>query len=47
MTCFILFFEMVINTEWGAFGDNGRLEFVLNPFDILLDWRSINPGKQT
>lgn len=37
---------VIINTEWGAFGDDG----ILNPFrtkqDELVDVNSINPGKQ-
>lgn len=37
---------MVINTEWGGFGDNGVLNFVQNEFDRIVDTRSVNPGKQ-
>ncbi|KAH8246970.1 hypothetical protein KR032_005596 [Drosophila birchii] len=38
---------MVINTEWGAFGDNGVLEFVRTPYDKLIDKVTPNPGRQT
>ena len=37
---------MVINTEWGAFGENGELDFVLTKWDQAVDEMSINPGKQ-
>ena len=37
---------MIINTEWGAFGDDGALSFVRTEFDESVDQRSINPGKQ-
>ena len=35
-----------MNTEWGAFGDNGVLEFLRNAFDRELDKTSLNPGYQ-
>lgn len=38
--------HMVINTEWGAFGDNGELEFVRTKWDKEVDNMSVNPGKQ-
>ncbi|VDM08344.1 unnamed protein product [Wuchereria bancrofti] len=38
--------EMIINTEWGAFGDDGALEFVRTCFDREVDEKTINPGKQ-
>ena len=37
---------MVINTEWGAFGDNGELDFVVTKWDRAVDEMSVNPGKQ-
>lgn len=37
---------MIINTEWGAFGDDGKLNFVRTEFDRDVDKRSINPGMQ-
>ena len=37
---------MVINTEWGAFGDNGELDFVRTKWDQAVDDMSVNPGKQ-
>uniref|UniRef100_A0A915BB60 Phosphotransferase n=1 Tax=Parascaris univalens TaxID=6257 RepID=A0A915BB60_PARUN len=38
--------EMIINTEWGAFGDDGALEFIRTSFDAIVDEGSVNPGKQ-
>ncbi|KAE9416573.1 hypothetical protein Angca_007478, partial [Angiostrongylus cantonensis] len=38
--------EMIINTEWGAFGDDGVIDWIITPFDRLVDSLSINPGKQ-
>jgi len=38
--------HMVINTEWGAFGDNGELDFVRTKWDKDVDDMSVNPGKQ-
>lgn len=37
---------MVINTEWGAFGDNGELNFIKTKWDENVDEMSVNPGKQ-
>ncbi|XP_050679150.1 hexokinase type 2 isoform X1 [Leptidea sinapis] len=38
--------ELLINTEWGAFGDDGALDMVRTEFDREIDSKSINPGKQ-
>ncbi|KAM8866373.1 hexokinase-2 [Synchiropus picturatus] len=38
--------RMCVNTEWGAFGDDGVLEDVRNDFDREIDAGSLNPGKQ-
>jgi len=38
--------QMIINTEWGAFGDNGVLDFVRTKWDHELDEFSINRGSQ-
>ncbi|CAO2608220.1 Hk1 [Lemmus lemmus] len=38
--------RMCINTEWGAFGDDGALEDIRTEFDRELDQGSLNPGKQ-
>ncbi|KAJ8928392.1 hypothetical protein NQ314_019057 [Rhamnusium bicolor] len=35
-----------INTEWGAFGDDGSLDFIRTEYDEDVDKNSINPGKQ-
>ena len=37
---------MIINTEWGAFGENGELDFVRTKWDMAVDEMSVNPGKQ-
>ncbi|CAM5156660.1 hexokinase HKDC1 [Natator depressus] len=38
--------RMCINTEWGAFGDDGSLDDLRTEFDREIDLGSINPGKQ-
>ncbi|XP_036779902.1 hexokinase HKDC1 isoform X3 [Manis pentadactyla] len=38
--------RMSINTEWGAFGDDGALEDIRTEFDRELDLGSLNPGRQ-
>merc|ERR1719319_1138756 len=38
--------HMVVNTEWGAFGDNGELDFIKTKWDENVDAMSLNPGKQ-
>ncbi|XP_011254734.1 hexokinase type 2 isoform X3 [Camponotus floridanus] len=38
--------HMLINTEWGAFGERGVLDFIITEFDRAIDENSINPTKQ-
>lgn len=38
--------HILINTEWGAFGDDGSLDFIRTEYDHHIDDNSINPGKQ-
>lgn len=38
--------QVMINTEWGAFGDDGALDFIITDYDKHVDKHSINPGKQ-
>ncbi|NXF89566.1 HXK1 protein, partial [Eubucco bourcierii] len=38
--------RMCINTEWGAFGDDGALDDLRTEFDREIDLGSLNPGKQ-
>jgi len=38
--------HMIVNTEWGAFGDNGELDFCRTKWDRNVDEMSVNPGKQ-
>lgn len=37
---------VIINTEWGAFGDDGILDIFRTKQDFTVDKNSINPGKQ-
>merc|ERR1719369_1092860 len=39
--------HVIVNTEWGAFGDNGELDFIRTKWDLAIDEMSLNPGKQT
>ncbi|XP_034547899.1 hexokinase-2 [Notolabrus celidotus] len=38
--------RMCVNTEWGAFGDDGALEDLRTDIDREIDAGSFNPGKQ-
>ena len=38
--------KVIVNTEWGAFGDDGKLNYWRNYYDIKLDENSSNPGQQ-
>ncbi|XP_049295125.1 hexokinase type 2 isoform X2 [Anopheles funestus] len=38
--------HVLINTEWGAFGDDGALDFIRTEYDREIDQHSINPGRQ-
>ena len=38
--------QMIVNTEWGAFGNQGELDYILTKWDKNVDASSINPGKQ-
>jgi len=38
--------RMCVNTEWGAFGNNGELEEFRLEYDRVVDENSINPGRQ-
>lgn len=39
--------ELLVNTEWGAFGDDGALDFIKTDYDREVDQYSVNRGKQT
>ncbi len=39
--------SVVVNMEWGAFGEEGELDPFLTVFDKRLDAASLHPGKQT
>ena len=38
--------EVIVNTEWGAFGDDGKLKRWRNEYDRKLDNKSSNPEQQ-
>jgi len=38
--------EMIVNMEWGAFGDDGALDEFRNEYDSIIDEASLNLGKQ-
>lgn len=38
--------QVIINTEWGALGDDGALDFIKTEYDRKVDRHSINPGRQ-
>lgn len=38
--------SMVINTEWGAFGEKGELDIIRTDWDAELDNMTPNPGQQ-
>jgi len=38
--------QVIVNTEWGAFGDDGCLDFIRTQYDREVDNISLNPGKQ-
>jgi len=38
--------HVAINTEWGALGNTGSLDFIRTKFDLLVDQESKNTGKQ-
>ena len=38
--------SVVMNIEWGAFGDKGSLDFVRTAYDRIIDKASITVGKQ-
>ncbi|KRY16950.1 Hexokinase type 2 [Trichinella patagoniensis] len=38
--------KMIIDTEWGGFGDGGEAEFIKTQYDRIVDERSVHPGVQ-
>ncbi|KRZ08704.1 Glucokinase, partial [Trichinella zimbabwensis] len=36
--------KMIIDTEWGGFGDGGEAEFIKTQYDRIVDERSVHPG---
>ena len=38
--------QVIINTEWGAFGEKNEMIHVSTPYDDIVDKESLYPGKQ-
>lgn len=38
---------MIVNTEWGALGDNGVIDHIRTKYDRAVDSKSLNPNAQT
>lgn len=38
--------QVMINTEWGALGNDGSLDFIMTDYDKQVDKHSINAGQQ-
>lgn len=38
---------MVIDTEWGGFGDRSEAEYIFTQYDKIIDSRSEHPGVNT
>lgn len=38
--------HVIVNTEWGAFGDDGKLDAIRTKYDQEIDEDSLNPRKQ-
>ncbi|XP_068145481.1 hexokinase type 2 [Drosophila tropicalis] len=38
--------QVIVNCEWGAFGEGGQLDFVRTEYDVTIDNKSINPAQQ-
>jgi hexokinase len=38
--------KVLINCEWGAFGDDGSLDFLRTEYDRDVDEHTVNPGRQ-
>ncbi|KAF0760552.1 hexokinase type 2-like [Aphis craccivora] len=38
--------HVIVNTEWGAFGDDGKLDAIRTKYDREIDEDSLNPRKQ-
>ncbi|CDW58947.1 hexokinase type II, variant [Trichuris trichiura] len=38
--------KMIVDTEWGGFGDRGEAEFIKTQYDRIVDARSVHPGVQ-
>ncbi|EYC14455.1 hypothetical protein Y032_0040g213 [Ancylostoma ceylanicum] len=36
--------QMIIDTEWGGFGDRGEAEYIFTQYDKIIDERSDHPG---
>lgn len=41
------YFQIIIDIEWGAFGDNGVLDFIKTPYDRQVDNNSVQVNSFT
>lgn len=39
--------QMIIDTEWGGFGDRNEAEYIITQYDKIIDKRSDHPGVNT
>lgn len=35
---------MIVDTEWGGFGDRGEADYIFTQYDKIVDARSDHPG---
>ena len=47
VTCHIAVSQVIIDTQWGAFGDNGTVDFFKTEFDRAVDAHSHHTGSFT
>ncbi len=38
---------MIIDTEWGGFGDGDEAAYIKTEYDRIVDARSVHPGVQS
>lgn len=39
-------FQVIIDTEWGGFGDHNEADYILTRYDKIVDAGSVHPGVQ-
>ena len=43
----VMYPQMIVDIEWGAFGDNGVISFLKTPWDSIVDEKSLLVGSFT